>query len=119
MAFNKISTEIIEQLKDICGSTFVFIDEQTKTNYGHDETDFYLYPPEVVVKPRAAKEISEILLLANKHHVPVTVRGAGTGLTGGALPIHGGILISMERFNEILEIDTRNLQAYRGAGCYQ
>jgi glycolate oxidase len=111
MAFNKISNDIIELLNGICGNSFVFFDEQTKTNYGHDETDFYLYPPEVVVKPRTAKEISEILILANKQYIPVTVRGAGTGLTGGALPIHGGILISMERFNEILQIDTRNLQA--------
>ena len=111
MNFNKVTTPLITQLQQILGAGFVFSDEQNRTNYGHDETDFHLYLPEVVVKPRTAEEISEILKLANKEIIPVTVRGAGTGLTGGALPVHGGILISMERFNEIVEIDTRNLQA--------
>lgn len=111
MDFNKVTTEIITQLKQISGADFVFNDEQSRINYGHDETDFHLYLPEVVVKPRTAEEISEILKIANKEFIPVTVRGAGTGLTGGALPVRGGIIISMERFNKILEIDTRNLQA--------
>ncbi len=111
MNFNKVTNEVITQLKQISGNDFVFCDEQNRNNYGHDETDFHLYPPEVVVKPRTASEISEILKIANQEIIAVTVRGAGTGLTGGALPVCGGILISMERFNEILEIDTRNLQA--------
>jgi len=111
MNFNKVTAQLITQLQQISGSGFVFSDDQSRTNYGHDETDFHLYLPEVVVKPRTAEEISEILKLANKEIIPVTVRGAGTGLTGGALPVCGGILISMERFNEIVEIDTRNLQA--------
>jgi glycolate oxidase len=111
MNFNKVTNEVIIKLQQILGGDFVFSDEQNRNNYGHDETDFHLYLPEVVVKPRTAAEISQILKLANKEIISVTVRGAGTGLTGGALPVCGGILISMERFNEIIEIDTRNLQA--------
>lgn len=111
MAFTKIRHQHIQQLQQIAGEQFVFVDTESLNNYGHDETDFHLYLPEVVVKPRTPEEISAILLLANKELIPVTVRGAGTGLTGGALPVRGGILISMERFNEILEMDTRSLQA--------
>jgi glycolate oxidase len=62
------------------------------------------------VKPRSAEEISKLLILCNQHLIPVTPRGAGTGLTGGALPNLGGLVISMERLNSILEIDERNLQ---------
>lgn len=111
MHYNNVNTSIVQQLETIAGKDFVFTDNDSLKNYGHDETDFHLYPPEVVVKPRTAAEISAILFLANKELIPVTVRGGGTGLTGGALPVKGGILVSMERFNEILEIDTRSLQA--------
>lgn len=111
MAFTRVTPQHIQELRQISGEDFVFVDSESLNNYGHDETDFHLYLPEVVVKPRTPKEISSILLLANKELIPVTVRGAGTGLTGGALPVRGGILISMERFNKILEIDTRSLQA--------
>jgi glycolate oxidase len=67
--------------------------------------------PDVVVKPRTAEEISEILKLANLNKIPVTPRGAGTGLSGGAVPIYGGILLSLERMNSILEIDRENMVA--------
>jgi glycolate oxidase len=65
----------------------------------------------VVVKPRTAEEISAILKICNQEYIPLTPRGAGTGLSGGALPVYGGIVLSMERFNKILHIDERNLQA--------
>ncbi|MFN6092860.1 MAG: FAD-binding oxidoreductase, partial [Bacteroidota bacterium] len=67
--------------------------------------------PAVVVKPTTVNQIAEIMRIANAEQIPVTPRGAGTGLSGGALPVHGGILLSMEKFNKILEIDERNLQA--------
>ena len=76
-----------------------------------DETEDLLYKPEVVLRPKTVSQISAIMKLANFHKIPVTVRGEGTGLSGGALPIYGGIIISMERFNHILQIDERNLQA--------
>jgi glycolate oxidase len=111
MTYTTINAKIIEQLKSIVGDAYVIADMESLSNYGHDETEDLLYLPEVIVKPRTAIEISELMKLANSTHIPVTPRGAGTGLSGGALPIHGGISLSMERFNEILEIDERNLQA--------
>ena len=63
------------------------------------------------MKPQTPEQIAELIKLANQHQIPVTPRGAGTGLSGGALPVHGGLLIAMEKFNKILEIDERNLQA--------
>ncbi|MEI2674292.1 MAG: FAD-linked oxidase C-terminal domain-containing protein [Chitinophagaceae bacterium] len=66
--------------------------------------------PEVVVKPGNAEEISAIMVLANQHNFPVTPMGARTGLSGGALPVYGGVALSMERFNKIVHIDERNLQ---------
>jgi glycolate oxidase len=111
MNYNKISQQILVSLKELLGEQYVFVNAETLSEYGHDETEELLFPPEVVVKPRTAREISEILKLANNAMIPVTPRGAGTGLSGGALPVHAGILLSMERFNEILEIDERNLQA--------
>ncbi|MGZ4158344.1 MAG: FAD-binding oxidoreductase, partial [Bacteroidia bacterium] len=109
--YNKITNSLIKKLQHISGEKYVLFDAESLKNYGHDETEDFLFLPEVVIKPRTAQEISEILKLANDELISVTPRGAGTGLSGGALPIHEGIILSMERFNEIIEIDERNLQA--------
>jgi glycolate oxidase len=106
----QITTEILAQIKSIVGAEYVFTDAESFEKYGSDETEKLHYSPAVVVKPRKAEEISALMQLANKHLIPVTPRGAGTGLTGGALPHLGGLVIAMERFNSILEIDERNLQ---------
>ncbi len=111
MIYNKITPLIVEKLQQIVGETYVVFDPESLADYGHDETEKLLFLPEVVIKPRTAEEIAEILMIANKELIPVTPRGAGTGLSGGALPVYGGITLSMERFNEIIEIDERNLQA--------
>ncbi|HLC82896.1 MAG TPA: FAD-binding oxidoreductase, partial [Bacteroidia bacterium] len=111
MKYNKITPTILKKIQDIIGEQYVLFDTDSLKNYGHDETEDLVFLPEVVVKPRTAKEISEILKIANAELIPVTPRGAGTGLSGCALPIHSGIILSMERFNQILQIDERNLQA--------
>lgn len=100
----------IESFKKIAGSNFVFTDEESLNNYAHDETENLHFLPAVVIKPCTAEEISDIMKLCNRFRIPVTPRGAGTGLSGGALPQFGGVLLSMERMNSILEIDERNLQ---------
>ncbi len=100
----------IQQLKQIVGEAFVFCDEENLLHYGHDETERLQFNPEAVVKPRTAQEIAAIMKMCNADLIPVTPRGAGTGLSGGALPHLGGVLISTERMNSILEIDERNLQ---------
>jgi glycolate oxidase len=110
-SYNKISAAVLRQLESIVGKDYVLSDEDTRKNYGHDETEDLVFLPEVIVKPATAAEVSAILRLANEQLIPVTPRGAGTGLSGGALPIHSGIILSMERFNKIIEIDERNLQA--------
>ena len=89
----------------------MFTNEEVLSNNSHDYTEDLRFFPEVVVKPRSSAEISAILKFCNKENIPATPRGAGTGLSGGALPVHGGIVIAMERFNSILQIDERNLQA--------
>ncbi len=109
--YSKITPEIISSLKKLIGDAYVLFDAESLANYGHDETEKLFFLPEVVVKPRTSQEISNILKIANTELISVTARGAGTGLSGGALPIHGGIILSMERFDQILEIDERNLQA--------
>ncbi len=106
----------IDQFKHIVGDAFVFADEESLNNYAHDETENLHFLPDIVIKPRTAKEISEIMLICNEHKIPVTPRGAGTGLSGGALPHLGGVLLSMERMNSILEIDERNLQVITEPG---
>ena len=102
--------EHLQEFKKIVGENYVFVDEEVLVSYAHDETEHLRFLPDVVIKPRTPEEISAIMKLCNEYKIPVTPRGAGTGLSGGALPHLGGILLSMERFNTILHIDERNLQ---------
>lgn len=111
MEYTKIKQQHLQELQKIVGEQFVFTNEEVLSNNSHDYTEDLRFFPEVVVKPRSAAEISAILKFCNKENIPATPRGAGTGLSGGALPVHGGIVIAMERFNSILQIDERNLQA--------
>jgi glycolate oxidase len=78
--------------------------------YGHDETEDLNFPPSIVLKPTTVEEIASIMRYCHEHAIPVTPAGARTGLSGGALPIHGGVLLSMEKFNRILDIDEKNHQ---------
>jgi glycolate oxidase len=97
----------------ICGEAFVFSDDPIKLEkYARDkvpEPEDHL--PEVVVLPKTAREIAEVVKLANRQMIPITPRAAGSGLSGGAVPIYGGILLSVERMNNIIEIDDKNLMA--------
>ena len=109
--YASITSEILQSLTEICGTENVFTDAEQLHNYSHDETEDLKFLPAVVVKPTTVDQIAKIMRIANAEQIPVTPRGAGTGLSGGALPVHGGILLSMEKFNKILELDERNLQA--------
>ena len=104
------TTGFINMFKKIVGDDWVFTDEESLNYYAHDETENLHFLPDIVIKPRYAEEISKIMIICNEHKIPVTPRGAGTGLSGGALPHLGGVLLSMERMNSIIEIDERNLQ---------
>ena len=99
-----MNPEIILALENIVGSAYIFTDEATRKTYGHDETEDLSFPPHVVVKPANTEEVAQILKVSNTYKIPTTPIGARTGLSGGALSIYGGIAISMERFNKIIEI---------------
>jgi len=107
---SKLTPSILEEIKSVVGADYFFTDQESFAKYGSDETEKLHYTPQVVVKPRKAEEIAQLLKICNQYLIPVTPRGAGTGLTGGALPHLGGLVISMERFNTILALDERNLQ---------
>ena len=109
--YGKVTPPIIQQLQALIGDKYVLWDDQSLSKYSHDETEDLKFFPEVIIKPRTAEEISSIVKLCNEHLIPLTPRGAGTGLSGGALPVNKGILLSMERFNNIIEVDEGNLQA--------
>jgi len=109
-AYALLTAREIDTFKNIVGEEYVFVDEESLDIYAHDETENLHYRPEVVLKPRTAEEISAILKICNEKNIPVTPRGAGTGVSGGALPHLGGVILSTERMNTILEIDERNLQ---------
>jgi glycolate oxidase len=85
-------------------------DLEVRNDYSHDETEDLRFTPSIVLKPTTVEEIAAIMRYCNEHEIPVTPAGARTGLSGGALPIHGGVLLSMEKFNRILEIDEKNHQ---------
>ncbi len=109
--------DLVEELKRIVGDKNVISDVES---YLYDETPKAVRPKAsedvIVVKPGSAEEVAEILRLANEKKVAVVVRGGGTGLSGGAIPLKPGIVISMERMNRIVEIDTENLVAVCEAG---
>jgi len=92
-------------------SKILFIDQENLKKYSHDETEDLSFLPNVVLKPEDTKQVSQILKYCNENKIPVTPSGARTGLSGGALPINGGVALSLEKMNSIVEIDEKNLQA--------
>ncbi len=113
-SYAPVTPAIVAELQAIVGAAYVIFGETERmVDYAHDEVSGaeYAHMPEVVVKPRTAAEIAAIMQLANRARIPVTPRGAGSGLSGGAVPVFGGILLSIERMNRILEIDRANLVA--------
>lgn len=113
--FQVLTPALVAQFEEIVGPAYVLTAQRTEAaeyaGYGRDHTEDLHYAPEVVVKPANAEQISQIVRLCHENRIPVTARGAGTGLSGGALPLHQGLVLSTERLNKIIEIDERNLQA--------
>jgi len=111
MQFNPITADVLSNIIEIVGSENVFTEAENTERYAHDETEDLVFYPEAVARPDTPDQISDLMRLCNANKIPVTPRGGGTGLSGGALPVKGGLVISMERFNSIIDIDERNLQA--------
>ncbi len=112
--YASVTDNILLRLKEIVGEKRIIYNDAEKIEpYSHDEVQAqeYAHYPEVVAMPKTADEIAAIIKLANLEKIPVTPRGAGSGLSGGAVPLYGGILISLEKMNRILEIDRDNMVA--------
>ena len=110
--YNPVTERIVKELREIVGERHVITDDPDQLEtYSHDEIPGTKYRsmPEAVVKPANAEEIAAIVRLANREKIPLTPRGAGSGLSGGAVPVAGGIVVSVERMNRILEIDRDNM----------
>jgi glycolate oxidase len=113
MKYEKVSTEMLEKLKAIVGTKNVQTDPDLMQPYSHDEvTDpAYHHMPEAVVFAETAEQVAAVVRLANAGHFPIVPRGAGTGLACGAVPTCGGIVLSLEKMNRILEINENALYA--------
>lgn len=116
MPYTKVDDKIISQLRDIVGPEGIDVDPEKLENYGHDETPRYQMTPEVVVHPHDSAQVARIMKLANEKIVPVTPRGGGTSLSGGAVPVHKGIVLALDRMNRIKEVDITNLMAVTEPG---
>ncbi len=107
---------MIKELEKIVGKENILTEPDSLEPYSHDETSGFRVFPKAVVKPKTTQETSEIMKFANKELIPVTPRGGGSCLSGGAVPSPGSIVISFERMNQIREIDTENLMAIAEPG---
>lgn len=107
--YTKINADIVQSLRRIVGDANVLTDAERMEPYTHDHVVGLRADPEVVARVTLAGQVAEIFRLAQRERVPVTPRGAGYGLSGGAVPVHGGIVLSIEKMNRILEIDKKNL----------
>lgn len=108
--FQTLSPQLIQKLEKIVGSDHFFTESPVLQDCSHDETEDLRFLPEAVLVPGSTAEICAIMTLCNKERIPVTIRGGGSGLAGGALPVAGGIVLWMKRFDRILEIDAANFQ---------
>jgi glycolate oxidase len=112
-AYNKLSREITQRLAAIVGAEDVITERERLEDYSHDEfsqPEIRRYP-EVVVRPKRTEEVAAVMRLASESHIPVTPRGGATGLCGGCVPLHGGIVLSLEKMNRVVEIDLANQMA--------
>ena len=108
--YNRITPEIAEQLKAVVGERRFFTGEDIDPNYSHDEMPIYgKYMPDAAVDVETTEEVSEIMKICSANKIPVTCRGAGTGLVGGCVPLAGGLVLCTRRMNRILEYDMDNL----------
>jgi len=106
-----LTAAVLDALRAAAGADNVHTDADTLALAASDETEDLAYAPHVVVVPRSAEAVAAVMRVASAHGIPVTPRGAGTGLSGGALPVRGGIVLSLRALDRIVEIDHKNLMA--------
>jgi len=100
----------ISYFQSLLGNKQVLTDTEQLERCASDETEDLHFLPQIVLQPETVEQVSGIMRYCNEHLIPVTPRGAGTGLSGGALPVQGGVVLDMKRFNKVLHIDKRNFQ---------
>lgn len=108
--YKTISEEDIVHFQSILGQEQVYTDIDNRKKYSCDYTENLSFLPEIVLKPTNTEQVSKILSYCNEIRIPVTPSGARTGLSGGALPVFGGVNLSLERMNKVLAIDEKNFQ---------
>lgn len=109
--FPPVTPALLDRLRAAVGPAFVLTDPERRLAYASDETEDLVYLPEAVVRPGSTAEVSAVLRACDEAGVPVTPRGAGSGLSGGALPVFGGVVLALERMDRILELDLDNRMA--------
>ena len=116
--YGAVDAAIIDELRSILGDRWVLTEADKLEAYSHDETNAeeYGHMPEVAVLPSTTEQVAAVVRLANRERIPITPRGAGSGLSGGAIPLYGGILLSVERMNRVVELDLENMTITVEAG---
>ncbi len=114
--YRKIDGEILNRIEDVVGTENLLCRPEELEDYGRDETPGLYSLPEAAARPATAREISALVKLARRFNFPLLARGGGTGVTGGAIPVRGGLVISLERMNRVVEIDEKNMMAVVEAG---
>jgi len=109
MTFKVMDQKDMDRLVSICGAERVFWKDAINEDFSHDELAGIRKYPEVLVEPLTTEEVADIMRYAFEQNIPVTPRGAGTGLVGGAVALSGGIMLNMSKMNKILELDEDNL----------
>lgn len=110
--YNPVTPQLAAELAEIVGAKYVIYGDKEKLEpYSHDEVaeSEYAHMPEALVRPESTMEVASILKWANKNNIPVTPRGAGSGLSGGAVPLQGGVVMHMDRMNKVIEYDRMNM----------
>jgi glycolate oxidase len=106
-----LKSSIIQQLENSIGKANVLTAKEDLATYSYDGTTTWSHSPDIVLLPNTTDQISEILKIANENRIPVTPRGSGTNISGGSVPIKGGIVICTTRMNRILDVNKANLTA--------
>src|SRR5690554_4819262 len=111
MKYKPLNQKIIDEIINIVGERNLITEQEKIEAYSHDETpaEQYAHMPEAVITPTSTEQIAQIVKLANQELIPVTPRGAGSGLSGGAITQYGGIVLSVEKMNKVIEIDYDNM----------
>jgi len=104
-----LEAKVISKLEKIVGKEAVLTSKEDLNAYSYDGTTTWAHMPDVVVLPTSSEQVSQILKLANENRIPVTPRGGGTNVSGGSIPIKGGIVLCTTRINKILDINKTNL----------